>query len=167
MPLRPGTATGSRGARRAPCARRSTRALGDRDHHDPRDADAPTISAIELMTTSEERRLAELVPHLEERVLGAEIEVVRLVEAEPWRARISASTSAIASIAAGVVARHDVIIAERNIAGVMLPSSRGRASAPCRRTSCAEKWDDREVVDADVEAAGLDASSRTPIYRTR
>src|SRR5436190_2832593 len=59
------------------------RALGDRDHHDRHDADAADHQRDRGdHDQPEERRLADLVPHLQDGVLRGEVEVVRLVELE-------------------------------------------------------------------------------------
>ncbi len=98
------------------------RPLGHRDHHDRHHADAADHQRDRADDDErQERRLADLIPDLEQRVLRAEIEVVRLIEAQAvadahQRFDLGIALSRLAS-SRGTTA----IIAERNIAGVMLP----------------------------------------------
>ena len=68
----------------------------------------PTIRAIDEITTSARNvGLADLIPHLQHRVLRDQVEVVRLVEREPVADAHDRLDFAHRGLARDAVARHD------------------------------------------------------------
>ena len=72
------------------------RPLGHRNRHDRHHADAAHHQRNRRNHHQrEERRLADLIPELQDRVLRDDVEVVRLVQPRPWRMRMMRSISAM------------------------------------------------------------------------
>ncbi len=137
----------------APCAERLAhadfaRALGDADRHDAHDADAADHQRNRRQHDErEERRLADLIPDLQQRVLRHEVEVVRLVEAQAVP-----DAHDLLDLVHRLFTRHALARHRADDDGAHLAAAEVRGAHPevllVRRLR-----DDGEVVGADVEPA--------------